>query len=53
MNEWFAWYPVETVDGKIKWLTTVNRKWNNGLNLWCCDGYSGYDGGWEYYGVEE
>ncbi len=51
--KWFAWYPVKTVDGKFKWLTTVNRKWNNDLNQWFHDGYSGTDGGWEYFGVEE
>lgn len=53
MMKCFAWFPVKTVDGKFKWLTLVNRKWNNDLNSWGYDGYSGSDGGWEYYGVEE
>ncbi len=46
---WFAWYPVKTVAQKWTWFTTVNRIWNNDLNTWCDDGYSGTDGGWEYY----
>lgn len=53
MIKCFAWFPVKTVDGKFKWLTLVNRKWNNDLNVWGYDGYSGEDGGWEYHGVEE
>jgi hypothetical protein len=53
MEKWFAWYPVTTTDGKIKWLTTVYRKWNWDLNPWAYDVYAGTDGGWDYFGVEE
>jgi hypothetical protein len=49
MNERvFAWYPVKTKQGEWVWLRYVNRTWNNELNPWGYDGYSGNDGGWEY-----
>ena len=49
MHKWFAWYPVRTKQGSIVWLLYVNRHWNDELNPWGYDAYSGYDGGWEYH----
>ena len=49
-NIWFAWFPVKTVNWGWVWLRTVRREWNEYLNPWAdASGYSGYDGGWEYY----
>ena len=29
-HSWFAWYPVELMDGEFAWLTTVSRCKING-----------------------
>jgi len=49
-NMWFAWFPVRTKCGKVAWLRFVARRWNFDMNTWCdASGYSGADGGWEYF----
>lgn len=48
--KWFAWYPVCLKDGSYVWLKRVCREWNWELNSWGdSSGYSGTDGGWEYF----
>lgn len=39
-REWFAWYPVRTIGGKLYWWTKVYRK--------CGNNYVDYDN-WTWY----
>jgi hypothetical protein len=44
----FALLPQRTISNRLVWLRWAERRWNWDLNPWCHDGWSGYDGGWEY-----
>ena len=46
---WFAWHPVRAIDGRLMWLRSVERAWDNDTNWWGdASGYAGTDGGWRY-----
>lgn len=51
-NEWqefFAIFPIITIDNKLVFLQKVLRKWNPDKNGFAdSSGYGGYDGGWDY-----
>lgn len=44
----FALLPVTTISGRRAWFKFVERRWNDELNPWSFESYTGYDGGWEY-----
>lgn len=47
--QWYAWYPITTIDNVTVWLENVERRWNpeGGISL-DASGYSFSDGEWEY-----
>jgi len=48
-HDWFAWFPVRTLEGTWVWMCTVKREWDWELNPWGdIRGHSGTDGGWRY-----
>jgi len=42
-HNWFAWYPVRTLDGSLSWLETVRRK---ALK------FTGRDISWDYISIK-
>lgn len=49
----FIILPRKLKDGRIAFMCTVKRRWNNDLNPWAYYEYSGLDGGWDYKQCEQ
>lgn len=48
-HSWFAWHPVDVLEGGVIWLERVDRRWNWEINYSLdMTGYGDYNGGWEY-----